>query len=238
VRALCRLRPVRWLGTLVLLGIVLVAAANVYVLSEGDGATDDVAGVRHAQVAIVLGALVHSDGEMSGMLNDRVRRAEQLFEAGKVDRILVTGDHRAWRYDETGTMRTALLRAGIPPAAVFTDHAGVDTRASMVRARRVFAVRTAIVVTQGFHMARALYLARGAGIDAQGVTSDLHGYGANAIRSDLREVLARVKAVGSVVLDSDVQGGPRHPITGDGRSSWGPSPPTGTTAPAASTTGG
>ncbi|WP_320671329.1 SanA/YdcF family protein [Patulibacter defluvii] len=237
MRGLCRFRVVRWFGTLLLLAGLLIAAANVYVLSEGSGATDDVRDVRHAQVAIVLGAMVHRDGKMSAMLADRVRRAEQLFRAGKVDRILVTGDHRAWRYDETGTMRTALLRAGIPPAAIFTDHAGIDTHASMVRARRIFGVRTAIVVTQGFHMARALYLARDAGIDAQGVTSDIQGYGGKVIQSDVREVLARVKAVGDVVLGSDVQGGPRHPISGDGRGSWGPTPPAGSDAPAASTPG-
>jgi SanA protein len=74
--------------------------------------------------------------------------------------VLVSGDHHTWSYDEPDTMREALLRAGVPASAIFTDHAGFDTWASMVRARKVFGARNVIVVTQGFHMARALYLAR------------------------------------------------------------------------------
>lgn len=213
-----------------LLAVVLVVAAavagaNGYVLGRGTGATDDVARVRPAQAAIVLGALVQPDGRMSGMLQDRVDRALQLWRAGKVDRILVSGDHLQWGYDEPTTMRRALQAAGVPGRAIFTDHAGVDTRATMVRAREVFAVRDAIVVTQGFHMGRALYLARAAGLRVQGVTSDLHPYGAQGRRSGLREVLARAKSVASELTGAKVLLGPPHPIDGDGRLSWGPSGP-------------
>jgi len=219
---------------LVLLLAGAVAGTNGYVLGRGAGATDDVAGVRHARAAIVLGALVQPDGRMSGMLQDRVDRALQLWRAGKVDRILVSGDHLQWGYDEPTTMRLALQRGGVPARAIFTDHAGVDTRATMVRARKVFAVDSAIVVTQGFHMGRALYLARAAGVDAQGVTSDLHPYGAQGRRSGLREVLARTKSVAAQVTGARVLLGPEHPIDGDGRASWGPpGPPVAGSAPAA-----
>lgn len=84
----------------------------------------------------------------------------------------------------------------------------------------------AVVVTQGFHMARALYLADEAGIDATGLTSDLHPYGIQGVKSDVRELLSRVKAVADVALDTPAVGGPRIPIaTADGRESWGPAPP-------------
>jgi len=211
--------------------LVLVAAgANAYVLIGADGeATANVADVPHAQVAIVPGALVDPNGSMSTMLADRVRGAAALWHAGKVDKVLVSGDHHTWVYDEPDTMRKALVRDGVPPRDVFEDHAGFDTWATMVRARSIFGVRSAVVVTQGFHMPRALFLAGQAGIDATGLTSDLHPYGIQGAKSDVREVLSRVKAVADVALDTPAMAGPKIPIeTADGRESWGPSPPPGT----------
>lgn len=97
-----------------------------------------------------------------------------------------------------------------------------------VRAKKVFDVESAVVITQKFHMARSLYLADAAGLNATGLTSNLHSYGFKGQQADVREVLARVKAIGEAALDSDVLLGPEIPITGDGRESWGPAPPPGT----------
>jgi vancomycin permeability regulator SanA len=108
---------------------------------------------------------------------------------------------------------------------VFTDHAGFDTRATMERAHAIFGVDEALIVTQGFHMKRALFLADAAGIDAEGVTSDLHDYGAQGVKSDLREIASRLKAAGEVLLGRDVTGGPGIPIDGPATASWGPPPP-------------
>jgi SanA protein len=228
------MRPFRrWprLTRAALAGVGLLAAvivfANAYVLFSAGGRTSSVADAPHAQVAIVPGALVKPDGSMSTMLADRVSRARQLWRAGKVERILVSGDHGAWAYDEPGTMRRALVRSGVPGRVVFEDHAGFDTWQTMVRARGIFGVRNALVVTQGFHMPRSLFLADAAGIDATGVVADLHPYGAQGRKSDVREVLSRVKAVADVTLDSAAVGGDPIPITGDGRASWGPAPPPG-----------
>jgi SanA protein len=209
--------------------VLVVVAANAYVILSTDGeATGDVREVPHAQVAIVPGALVQPDGEMSTMLADRVAQAAALWRAGKVGRVLVSGDHHRWSYDEPDTMREALEREGVPGSAIFTDHAGFDTWATMVRAKKVFGVRSAVVVTQGFHMPRALYLAHAAGLSATGLTADLHGYGRQGLISDGREVLSRVKAVADVATGSDVILGPPVPITGSARASWGPPPPAGT----------
>ena len=209
--------------------VLAIVAANAYILLITDGeATADVADVPHAQVAIVLGAFVKPNGKMSAMLADRVQRAAELWRAGKVEKILVSGDHHSWAYDEPDTMRKALVADGVPPRAIFEDHAGFDTWASMVRARSIFGVHNAVVVTQGFHMPRALYLADAAGIDATGLTSDLHPYGVQGEKSDVREVLARVKALADTTLDTPAMGGKRIPIEGDGRVSWGPPPPPGT----------
>lgn len=202
--------------------VLAVAALNAYVLVREDGdATADIQRVPKAQAAIVLGAFVQSDGTMSTMLRDRVTQAAALYDAGKVDRILVSGDHGTWAYDEPDTMRRALQLRGVPPQDIFTDHAGFDTWATMVRARKVFGIHDAIVVTQGFHMARALYLAQQAGVHATGFTASLHGYGKQGLISDAREVLSRVKAVGDATIGTNVMLGPAHPITGDGRKSWG-----------------
>jgi SanA protein len=217
---------------------LVVAAANAYVLLSSEGEATDrvgevpgaqVAIVPGAQVAIVPGALVNADGTMSTMLADRVRQAARLWHAGKVEKVLVSGDHGSWVYDEPDTMRKALVRAGVPARDVFEDHAGVDTWATMVRARSIFGVRSAVVVTQGFHMPRALFLAEQAGIKATGLTSDLHPYGVQGTKSGVREVLSRVKAIADVTLDTPAMGGPKIPIeSADGRESWGPAPPPGT----------
>lgn len=219
-------------ATLAAAGVLalLIAAANSYLLLSTDGeATADVAAVPRTEVAIVPGAGVNPDGTMSTMLADRVEQAVRLWRAGKVEKILVSGDHGSWSYDEPDTMRKALVRAGVPPRDVFEDHAGFDTWATMVRARSIFGVRHAVVVTQGFHMPRALYLADEAGIDATGLTADLHPYGFQGAKSNVREVLSRVKAIADVTLETPAMAGPKIPIaTSDGRESWGPEPPAGT----------
>jgi SanA protein len=210
--------------------VLVVIGANAYIVFSTRGeATSDISKLPHAQAAIVPGAQVNPNGTMSSMLADRVVRAVELWNAGKVDRILVSGDHGSWRYDEPDVMRQALQRAGVPGRVIFTDHAGFNTRATMVRAKRIFDVQSATVVTQGFHMDRALFLAKSAGIgEIHGFTSDLHGYGQKKVQSDVREIFARVKALADTAIDSGVMGGPRIPITGDGRDSWGPKPPPGT----------
>jgi SanA protein len=210
--------------------MLLVAVGNAYVLLSTDQhSTGDVAEVPHAEVAIVPGALVKPNGEMSAMLADRVEQASRLWHAGVVEKILVSGDHGSWVYDEPDTMRKALVADGVDPEDVFEDHAGFETWATMVRARSIFGVRDAVVVTQGFHMPRALFLADAAGIDATGLTADLHKWGWQGDKSTLREVLSRVKAVVDVTLDTPAMAGPRIPISSaDGRVSWGPPPPPGT----------
>jgi SanA protein len=209
--------------------VLLVAVANAYVLLKGGDSTSEVAAVPEAEVAIVPGALVEPDGDMSAMLAARVEQASRLWHAGKVEKVLVSGDHGQWVYDEPDTMRKALVADGVAPRDVFEDHAGFDTWATMVRAREIFGVRDAVVITQGFHMPRALYLADEAGIEATGLTADLRPWGTQGRKSSVREVLSRVKAVADVTLDTQALAGPKIPIsTSDGRESWGPAPPPGT----------
>jgi SanA protein len=208
---------------------LLVVGSNAYILLTTSGeATSKVADVPPAEVAIVPGAAVRPDGKMSGMLAARVEEASLLWHAGKVTKILVSGDHGSWTYDEPDTMRKALVRDGVTPADIFEDHAGFDTWATMVRARAIFNVEEAVVVTQGFHMPRALFLAEEAGMRVTGLLADRH-WGYQGARSAVREIFSRVKAIWDTTVDTPAMAGPRIPIqTSDGRESWGPAPPPGT----------
>src|SRR5215207_8684986 len=189
------------IGTAVAL-VLVIAAANAYVLLTGGDSTSEIADVPGTEVAIVPGALVEPDGDLSAMLAARVEQASRLWHAGKVEKILVSGDHGTWRYDEPDTMRKELVRDGVAPEDVFEDYAGFDTWATRVRARQIFGVRDAVVITQGFHMPRALYLADEAGIDATGLTADLQHWGYQGRKSTVREVLSRVKAVADATLET------------------------------------
>jgi SanA protein len=204
------------------LPVALVAITNAIILLGGRASVDRPEDAPHAQVALVLGAQVRPDGTMSDMLADRVTVAAELYRAGKVDRVLVSGDHGRVGYDEPNTMKRALVEKGVPAEDVFTDHAGFDTWDSVVRARKVFQVDSALIVTQGFHAPRAVWLAGRAGLDAHGVTADLHDYGRQGQKSQAREVLARVKAVGSATVGVKPRFlGPPVPITGDASASDG-----------------
>lgn len=202
--------------------IVIVGAANAVVALGGGGWTRDPAAAPPAQAALVLGAQVRPDGQPSAMLEDRVRAAAALYRDRRVAKVLVSGDHGTVGYDEVGTMRRRLLSLGVPAQDIFEDHAGFDTWDSMVRAKHVFEVKTAIVVTQRFHLARALWLARRAGLRASGLAADARSYGSITRTLQAREVVARVKAVGDVVTGAGPRFlGPRHPIAGDGRTTLG-----------------
>lgn len=181
--------------------VLLVAGTNAYVLIKGNATTVSSAGdADHADAAIVLGALVNPDGSMSKMLADRVTRGGGLWRAGKVDRVIVSGAPDQDGLDQPETMKQALIEQGVPASVIEKDDGGLNTNLSMLRARDVFHVDDALIVTQGFHIRRALFLADAAGLDAEGVTSDLHGYGYQGVKSTVREVASRMKAVKDVVF--------------------------------------
>ncbi len=203
--------------------VAVLGVANAIVLGAAHGDVVDVADAPRAEVALVLGAQVYRDGRLSAMLEDRVQTAAALYRAGRVRKVLLSGDHGRVGYDEVGAMRRRLLALGVPAPDVFTDHAGFDTWDSAQRARKVFAVHSALVVTQRYHLPRALYAARRAGLEATGVVADRRDYGRVMKRLELREDLARVKVLGDAVTHASARYlGPVIPVTGDGRVSWGP----------------
>lgn len=205
-----------------LAGALAVGIANAVVLSGGDGSVERVRDAPKAQVALVLGAGLRPDGELSAMLRDRVRVGAELYRAGKVEKVLASGDHGRVGYDEVNAMKRELVAAGVPARDVFTDHAGFDTLDSVVRAKKVFQARSALIVTQGFHLPRAVWLAHEAGLDAHGVSADLTSYGGATRVASVREVVARTKAVADVVTGADPHFlGTPVPLTGDASASRG-----------------
>ena len=217
-----RARIIRLAAVVAAALVLTVTVCNAVVLAGGAGTSETVAEAPRAQVALVLGAFVHAPGHPSGMLRDRVLMGAALYKSGKVEKVLVSGDHGTTAYDEVNEMRDELLALGVPARDIFCDHAGFDTRDSTVRARDVFKALSVLVVTQRFHLARAVFLARRAGLTAHGVVADRSSYGVQGRRSRLRETLARVKAVKEVVTSEQPRfRGPALPVTGDGRATLG-----------------
>lgn len=143
-------------------------------------------------VVIVPGAAVLRSGALSAVFLDRADAAIELYKAGKAKKILVSGDNSTDEHNEVDPARKYLVSQGIPEGDVYLDHAGFDTYSTMYRAREIFAVRSAIIATQSFHLPRSLYLAHSLGLDAVGYRADnVH----LLPRNEVRESLARIKAV-------------------------------------------
>ncbi len=195
---------------------VAVAACNAFVHVRGSDAIAPATDVKRADCILVLGAGVWPSGP-SPVLEDRLKTALELYRAGKAPRILVSGDHGRPEYDEPGAMASWLAAHGVPEDAIFLDHAGFDTHSSMVRAQRVFGAERVIVVTQEFHLPRALYLAKAAGLEAEGVSADRRRYeGARWYAA--REVVSRTRAVVNATLGRAPRFlGPPVDLGGDGR---------------------
>jgi vancomycin permeability regulator SanA len=148
--------------------------------------------VPSRQVAVVFGASVRGK-LLSVTLEKRVESAVRLHRLGRVERILVSGDNSSTYYNESDAMRRHVLSLGVPEEDVVSDFAGFSTYETLYRARELFGVRRPVLVTQGYHLPRALYIARGLGLDAVGLEAGSAG-GAQPGPMFLRELLASVKA--------------------------------------------
>ena len=148
---------------------------------------------------IVFGAGVKPNGEPSDMLADRMETGTEVMNSGITDRMIVSGDHGAKEYDEVRTMKDYAVKRGIDSEKIFKDHAGFSTYDTLYRARDVFKVKKAVLVTQKYHLTRALYLAQSMGIEAVGVSADLHEYRGQSYRQ-AREYIARTKDMLSAVF--------------------------------------
>ncbi|CAG7628493.1 SanA/YdcF family protein [Actinacidiphila bryophytorum] len=175
----------------------------VWVQLAGGGRVRDLADVPAEPVAVVFGAGL-TDGRPTPYLAHRLDAAAELYRAGKVRVLLVTGDNSRTSYDEPGAMRTYLVAHGVPSGQVVVDDAGFDTWDSCSRAKRVFGVRKAVLVSQGFHIRRAVALCEAAGLDVYGVGVD-EPHDVTWFAGGAREVLAAGKAF----VDAAVHPSPR-----------------------------
>ena len=180
----------------------------------------DIVQIPAKYTAIVLGASVYANGNLSPILKDRVDSALELYTAGKVERFLLSGDHGQDNYDEVNSMKDYLNSKGVPDENIFLDHAGFDTYDSMYRANYIFKVENAIVVTQNFHLPRALYIADKLGLDYIGFSADKHKY--QYIESlERRETIANMKAFWEILIGKEpTYLGDEIPITGDSALSY------------------
>lgn len=178
---------------------------------------DDTA-VPSAQVALVLGASVLGAHTLSPVLEQRANEALVLYQMGKVKKILVTGDNASTTYNEVDPVGKYLLASGVPKEDIFLDHAGFDTYSSLYRARDVFDVSTVIIVSQSFHLSRAIFIARSLGLEAYGVPADR---GERYASNSLREIPASIKAALDVLFARIPKYlGPSIPVGGSGISTW------------------
>jgi SanA protein len=192
------LNIVRYLG---LLGIFIVILTRIILLLKAAPQTFSREEAPVRRVAIVFGAEVKRDGTPSAVLRDRIETAIALYKAGKVEKLLMSGDNRFADYNEPESMRQYALTLGVPDADIVLDYAGRRTYDTCYRAKEIFGVDSAILVTQRFHLPRALFLCEAFGIDALGVEAENYYY-LKRLRFywNLRELLASMQSVGDVYL--------------------------------------
>jgi vancomycin permeability regulator SanA len=222
------MRILRRLTTVALFAVLtvglVVQASDLWVAAHAKGRIYSAQAVPPAPVVLVLGAQV-VNGSPSQFLVARLEIARTLIESGKAQVVLASGDHMNWDYDEPAAMRTWLVDRGVPERRVVLDYAGFDTYDSCSRAVRIFGVTRAIVVTQLFHLPRAIAVCRQVGLDAVGVGDETaRQFTTPWLRGSVREEGAAVKAVYDVVSGRDpVHLGPHEPGVDNALHSPGPS---------------
>lgn len=205
-------------GCTILLGCALLTV-NSYVKSSVTDrivATEELSDQLDADCILVLGCQVKADGVPSHMLEDRLRRSIELYNMDIAPKLLMSGDHGRTNYNEVGTMKQYAIDKNVPSSDVFMDHAGFSTYESLYRAKEIFGVQRVIIVTQEYHLYRALYIAEQMGIEAYGVPADYRTYWGQTKR-EIREILARCKDMLTTAFDvPPTYGGETIPISGDG----------------------
>ena len=171
--------------------ILAASAVNAVVICTTAGDIRDVSAEEGYTVAVVFGAKVHEGGTLSAMLEDRMDTAISLYQSGKVEKILVSGDGRG-EWSETKHMKDYAIAAGVAEEDILEDGEGYSTMETVTRTRELFGIEKCVFVTQKYHLYRAMYTAESFGMDVVGVNSDPRKYAGQLYR-EVREILARVK---------------------------------------------
>ncbi|WP_309093452.1 ElyC/SanA/YdcF family protein [Streptomyces sp.] len=203
-------RGQRRLVQAVMAGCVLALSPSAWMYTVADDRLRTAAEVPRTDVAVVFGAGLW-DGEPSPYLAHRLDAAAELYRRGRVEVVLVTGDNSREDYDEPDAMRGYLTRHGVPDGRIVSDYAGFDTWDSCVRAKKIFGVDEAVLISQGFHIRRAVALCEAAGVASYGVGVDAV-HDATWYYGGAREILAAGKAALDAVFRPDPRFlGPREP---------------------------
>lgn len=201
----------------VLICIVLVLGINAYVVSttKDQIIKDNSTSMNDADCILILGAGIWGD-EPSPMLQDRLEEGIRLYKEGVAPKIIMSGDHSREEYDEVNVMKDYAIEKGVPSEDIFMDHAGFSTYDSIVRAKEIFDVENLIVVTQEYHLYRALYIANQFDLNAFGVNADPRKYAGQLYR-EVREILARNKDVLNCIIQPEPTFlGEVIPVSGNG----------------------
>lgn len=201
-----------------IIGIVLVLSINFYVV----GTTKDkmikdnnYSTLKDVDCIVILGAGIWGD-KPSPMLQDRLEEGIKLYNEGIAPKIIMSGDHGREGYDEVNIMKEYAVNKGIPSEDVFMDHAGFSTYESIYRAKEIFNADNIVIVTQEYHLYRALYIADKLDVDAYGVNSDPRKYSGQAFR-EVREILARNKDfINCIIKPQPTYLGETIPVSGAG----------------------
>lgn len=205
-------------AAVVLVSVAFSVSVNVYMTSAYKKLIDTAPENKKFDCILILGAKVFDGGGVSAMLADRLDKGIELYFAGVSDKILVSGDHGQTEYDEVNTMKAYCVERGVPSDAVFMDHAGFSTYDSIVRVREIFECQSVMIVTQEYHLYRALFTAKSTGLDAYGASASTRAY-AGQTKRDVREFAARVKDVLYVAFSVKPSYlGEKIPISGSGDS--------------------
>jgi SanA protein len=189
----------------VVLGLLVSIVARIVTSDYARGRIYSAADVPVRRVAIVFGAGLWRNGSPTPVLADRVTAAVNLYLAGKVEKLLMSGDNRFVDYNEPEAMRKLAVSLGVPDSAIVLDYAGRRTYDTCYRAKAIFKVDQAILVTQAFHMPRALYTCNLLGVDSIGVESDLRTYPKSSVLYwYIRETVATTAALWDVNIGHPV----------------------------------
>lgn len=193
-------RKQRWLGAMsvfMTIGLLLFTPAWYVSFVTQKLRHTRIEEIKPTKVGIVFGAAVYADGTPTPMLADRLDKAVTLYEQGKIEKILLSGDNGSPDYDEVTTMQRYAIDRGVPANAITLDYAGFSTYDTCYRARAIFGVEEAILLTQSFHLPRAIYTCQKLGIKAQGLgTEDSSKYNRSSLNYyQLRETMATIKAL-------------------------------------------
>lgn len=200
---------------------VLIAAAlliNFYIVRKTKSGILKAEDLKtdNADCILILGAGVRN-GKPTPMLRDRLLTGIELYEKGAAKKIIMSGDHGSSDYDEVNTMRLFAVERGVPEEDIFMDHAGFSTYDSVYRAKKVFEANSIIIVSQKYHLYRALYVSEKLGVKACGVSANLNKYGGQ-LKREIREILARDKDFFKCIAKPEPAFlGDKIPVSGDGR---------------------